>query len=140
MVPGLFASPDFSDAVTNDPTLELFTESAWGGLPPGKARADAASAQEPPGPWDPSRSTSPTTPEFVETLGFPRGTPTLLLAQVLEDIQATAPGARVQRLLTPGVLSRLFSQSAAEASYALAVLSVVESPDYENTLARLRAC
>jgi hypothetical protein len=135
------ASPDPTDVcpiVMNQPTLELFTESAWGGLPPGQARTPAV--QEPDAAWDRSGASPPETPEFVETLGFPKGTSTVLLAEVLQDIHATAPGARVQRLLTPGVLSRLFSQSAAEASYALAVLSIVESPGFESTLARLRSC
>ena len=121
----------------NHPTLELFTESAWGGLPPGQARAEvvpeSATARE-------GAHWAPESPEFVETLGFPRGTSTVLLAQVLEEVRAIAPGARVQCMLTPGMLSRLFSQSAAEASYALAVLSIVESPGYHDTLARLRAC
>lgn len=115
----------------NPVTRELFTESAYGALPAApRTETDAcdtgAAAVEP--------------PTFVETLGFPRGTPELPLAQVLEEIRATAPGTRVARLLAPGTLSRLFSQEAAEASYALAVLSIVESPDFEHTLARLRAC
>jgi hypothetical protein len=121
----------------NHPTLELFTESAWGGLPPGQAPAE--SVHEPAAARQDGARAPAESPEFVETLGFPKGTSTVLLAQVLEDIHAVAPGARVQRLLTPGVLSRLFSQSAAEASYALAVLSIVESPGFEDTLARLLA-
>lgn len=114
-------------------TRELFTESAYGALPqpdPRLVAAQAAQAAQP--------AIEP--PTFVETLGFPKGTPALPLAQVLEDIRATAPGTRVNRLLAPGTLSRLFSQEAAEASYALAILSIVESPDFESTLARLRAC
>ena len=59
---------------------------------------------------------------------------------MLEEVRATPAGARVERLLSPGMLSRLFSQSAAEASYALAVLSIVESRDFSATLARLRCC
>lgn len=121
----------------NHPSLHLFTESAWGGLPPGPRREDDVQDSESAGTM--SHATHREPPEFVETLGFPRGTPTHLLAQVLQDIRSTPPGARVQRLLTPGVLSPLFSQSAAEASYALAVLSVVESPAFEDTLARLQS-
>lgn len=120
------------------PSLQLFTESAWGALPASLKRADKVRDVEPPGDATPMTSNEP--PEFVETLGFPRGTPPLLLAQVLEDVRATPPGSRVQHMLSPGVLSRLFSLSAAEASYALAVLSVVESPSFEETLARLRSC
>lgn len=120
----------------NPATLELFTESAWGGLPPGQSRADTLHNPEPSGTMHHDRRAEPL--EFVETLGFPRGTSTRLLTQVLQDIRATPPGARAQRLLTPGVLSPLFSQSAAEASYALAVLSIVESPGFEDTLARLQ--
>ena len=115
----------------NPQTRELFTESAYGALPPA-ARQDPDAAGDPAAPVQP--------PTFVETLGFPRGTPELPLAQVLEDIRATAPGTRVARLLAPGTLSRLFSHEAAQASYALAILSIVESPDFEHTLARLRAC
>lgn len=119
-------------------TPELFTESALGGLPsatpwPGQLNAREADAR-----WG-AEFREPAEPlTFVETLGFPKGTPTLLLAQVLEEISATPAGARVQRLLSPGMLSRLFSQSAAEASYALAVLSIVESRDFSATLTRLR--
>ena len=110
---------------------ELFTESAYGALPQtGPRQAPALGAQPP--------TAAP--PTYVETLGFPKGTPALPLAQVLQDIRATAPGTRVNRLLAPGTLSRLFSQSAAEASYALAILSIVESPDFETILARLRTC
>ncbi|MDQ7743629.1 hypothetical protein [Hydrogenophaga pseudoflava] len=112
-------------------TRELFTESAYGALPQPDPRLVAAQTTRP-------AATEP--PTFVETLGFPKGTPPLPLAQVLEDIRATAPGTRVNRLLAPGTLSRLFSQEAAQASYALAILSIVESPDFESTLARLRAC
>lgn len=112
-------------------TRELFTESAYGALPQPDPRLAAAQA---------ARPAAIEAPTFVETLGFPKGTPPLPLAQVLEDIRATAPGTRVNRLLAPGTLSRLFSQEAAEASYALAILSIVESPDFESTLARLRAC
>ncbi|WP_374406463.1 hypothetical protein [Hydrogenophaga sp.] len=112
-------------------TLELFTESAWGGLAPVKARL----AQEPENAWQ--RPTPPAL-SFVETLGFPKGTPPRLLAEVLARIHAAPPGSRVDQLMRPGMLSRLFSQSAAEASYALAVLSVVESPDFQHTLDRLR--
>jgi hypothetical protein len=111
-------------------TRELFTESAYGALPQPDPRLAAAQAAQP--------AVEP--PTFVETLGFPKGTPALPLALVLEDIRATAPGTRVNRLLAPGTLSRLFSQEAAAASYALAILSIVESPDFESTLARLRAC
>lgn len=111
-------------------TRELFTESAYGALPQPDPRLQAEQSCQP--------STAP--PTFVETLGFPKGTPELPLALVLEDIRAMAPGTRVNRLLAPGTLSRLFSQEAAEASYALAILSIVESPDFEYTLARLRAC
>lgn len=110
-------------------TPELFTASAWGCLPPAALQVTALSAQEP---------DQPEPPTFVETLGFPPDTPPQLLAQVLEDIHATAPGLRVDRLYTPGVLSRLFSQSAAQASYAMAILSIVESRHYATTLERLR--
>lgn len=110
-------------------TRELFTESAYGALPQPDPRLVAAQAAQ--------TATEP--PTFVETLGFPKGTPALPLAQVLEDIRATAPGTRVGHLLAPGNLSRLFSQEAAEASYALAILSIVESPHFESILARLRA-
>lgn len=113
----------------NPQTLELFTESAWGTL------AHSRSAQ--PAVRDIDTPAEP--PEFVETLGFPKGTPPRLLAQVLLEISATPPGSRVERLLSPGMLSRLFDQSAAQASYALAVLSVVESPRFNETLARLRS-
>lgn len=113
----------------NPQTLELFTESAWGTL------AQSRSAQ--PAVRDIDTPAEP--PEFVETLGFPKGTPPRLLAQVLLEISATPPGSRVERLLSPGMLSRLFDQSAAQASYALAVLSVVESPRFNETLARLRS-
>jgi hypothetical protein len=115
----------------NPQTRELFTESAYGALP-APARPDPDTSAE--------STTDALPPTFVETLGFPRGTPELPLAQVLQDIQSTAPGTRVARLLEPGTLSRLFSHEAAQASYALAILSIVESPDFEHTLARLRAC
>lgn len=115
----------------NSQIRELFTESAYGALPQPDPRLAAAQA---------ARAAAIEPPTFIETLGFPRDTPPLPLAQVLEDIRATTPGTRVNRLLAPGTLSRLFSHEAAEASYALAILSIVESPDFESTLARLRAC
>ena len=110
----------------------LFTESNFGALP------DAAPQAL---PADGTRSAVPTTPapSFVETLGFPEGTSETLLALVLEHTRAIPEGTRVDHLRSPGVLSRLFSQSAAEASYALAILAIVESPAYESTLARLKA-
>lgn len=119
-------------------TPELFTASAWGCLPPAAARVQALSAREPDSPGPGAPTVPPVPPTFVETLGFPRGTPPRLLARVLEDIHGTAPGRRVERLYTPGVLSRLFSQSAAQASYAMAILSIVESRHYTATLERLR--
>jgi hypothetical protein len=122
-------------------TPELFTESALGGLPQATPWPGQPTARESGAGWNGApiaRAPEPLT--FVETLGFPKGTPALLLAQVLEEIRATPAGSRVERLLSPGMLSRLFSQSAAEASYALAVLSIVESRDFPATLARLRCC
>lgn len=120
-------------------TPELFTESALGGLSPAAPWPGQPNAREADARWSAQIGATPEPLTFVETLGFPRGTPALLLAQVLEEISATPAGARVQRLLSPGMLSRLFSQSAAEASYALAVLSIVESRDFPSTLARLRS-
>lgn len=119
-------------------TPELFTASAWGCLPPAALRMQALAAREPDSPALGTTVSPPEPPTFVETLGFPRDTPPRLLARVLEDIHATAPGRRVDRLYTPGVLSRLFSQSAAQASYAMAILSIVESRHYTTTLERLR--
>ena len=119
-------------------TPELFPASAWGSLPQAEAQPSALSAREPDGTGPGSPTATPEPPTFVETLGFPRDTPPRLLARVLEDIQATAPGRRVDRLYTPGVLSRLFSQSGAQASYAMAILSIVESRHYATTLERLR--
>lgn len=121
----------------SDQSLELFTASAWGGLP--QALAWSGQTAGPGSDGNGSCGVPPEPMSFVETLGFPRGTDTALLAQVLAEIHATAPGSRVQRLLSPGMLSRLFSQSAAEASYALAVLSIVESPGFMSTLAQLRS-
>lgn len=109
----------------------LFTESNFGALQAAPDVPPAAGARDT-GRADPSLS-------LVETLGFPKGTSPALLAQVLENTLATPPGTRVDHLLSPGVLSRLFSQSAAEASYAMAILSIVESPAFEATLARLKA-
>ena len=117
----------------NDQTLELFTSTAWGSLPQALTWSGQPAANE-----QGARKAPPEPMSFVETLGFPRDTDTTLLAQVLAQVHATPPGTRVQRLLSPGMLSRLFSQSAAEASYALAILSIVESPDFLSTLARLR--
>ena len=119
-------------------TRDLFSESAYGMLSPTM-------------PWDiPTASSTPAEAgpgsagaaslSFVETLGFPKGTPPLDVAQIIEDIRDTAPGARVEQLLRPGRLSRLFSMSAAEASYALSILAVAESPEVDTVLARLRAC
>ncbi|MFP8779497.1 hypothetical protein [Hydrogenophaga sp. RWCD_12] len=119
-------------------TPELFTASAWGCLPPAAARLQPLSAREPDN-LGPGTPLSPPEPTLVESLGFPRDTPPRLLARVLEDIHATAPGHRVDRLYTPGVLSRLFSQSAAQASYAMAILSIVESRHYASTLEQLRS-
>ena len=119
-------------------TPELFPASAWGCLPQAVARPAALSAREPDSAGPGTATATPEPPTFVETLGFPRDTPPRLLARVLEDIHATAPGRRVDRLYTPGVLSRLFSQSAAQASYAMAILSIVESRHYTTTLERLR--
>jgi hypothetical protein len=120
---------------------KLFTESALGGLPQAMPWPGQLTAREPGTGWGGAEiAAAPEPLTFVETLGFPKGTPALLLAQVLEDISTTPAGTRVQRLLSPGMLSRLFSQSAAEASYALAVLSIVESRDFSATLARLRCC
>lgn len=120
-------------------TPELFTESAWGGLPQTMPWTAQPGASEPDARWAVGPGAEPPqTLSYVETLGFPRGTPTGVLAKVLEEIRATAAGRRVERLLSPGMLSPLFSQSAAEASYALAILSIVESRDFETTLARLR--
>jgi hypothetical protein len=125
----------------HDDTPKLFTESALGGLPMATPWPGQLSAREPGAGWAGAKTAAAPEPlTFVETLGFPKGTPALLLAQVLEEISATPAGTRVQRLLSPGMLSRLFSQSAAEASYALAVLSIVESRDFAATLARLRCC
>ena len=121
----------------SDQSLELFTTSAWGSLP--QALAWSGQAADPGSDGNGPHGAAAEPMSFVETLGFPRGTDAALLAQVLAEIHATAPGTRVQRLLSPGMLSRLFSQSAAEASYALAVLSIVESPGFLSTLARLRS-
>jgi hypothetical protein len=109
----------------------LFTESNFGGLPL-SATSDAS-----PAVLDAGRTEPPVS--FVETLGFPKGTCPALLVQVLEVTCTHAPGTRVDHLRSPGVLSRLFSHSAAEASYALAILAIVESPAYASTLARLKA-
>jgi hypothetical protein len=129
-----------SFSMHND-TPKLFTESALGGLPQATPWPGQLTAQEPGAGWGGAETAGAPEPlTFVETLGFPKGTPALLLAQVLEEVRATPAGARVERLLSPGMLSRLFSQSAAEASYALAVLSIVESRDFSATLARLRCC
>lgn len=111
----------------------LFTESAFGGLPLAAA-SDGGSVA-----CDRFADPAPPTPSFVERLGFPQGTDPALLAQVLEHTRATPPGTRVDRLRSPGVLCRLFSQSAADASYALAILSIVESPGFDFTLAQLKA-
>lgn len=116
-------------------TPELFSASAWGSLPQVDAKPRPATASEPDRAYLAPPAAPPT---FVEQLGFPRDTPPRILAQVLEDIHGTAAGRRVERLYTPGVLSRLFSQSAAQASYALAILSIVESRQFPTTLARLR--
>lgn len=109
----------------------LFTESNFGALPPGAPTVPPAGR-----PRDTGRATPP--PSFVESLGFPQGTHPGLLAQVIEDTLAVPPIARLDHLRSPGVLSRLFSQSAAEASYALAILAIVESPTCAATLARLK--
>ncbi len=120
----------------NHPTL--FTESylgslqtsvRWSALPPGM---DHTSSKVGTG------VDAPAALSLVETLGFPKETSALQLAQVLEDIRETPPGKRVERLLRPGVLSQLFCRSSAEASYALAVLSIVESRDLDSILTRLR--
>ena len=111
----------------------LFTESAFGGLP------QAAASDVAPVAIDPAADRTVPPPSFVESLGFPKDTNPALLAQVLEHTRATPPGTRVDHLRSPGVLCRLFSQSAADASYALAILSIVESPGFESTLARLKA-
>jgi hypothetical protein len=117
-------------------TRDLFSESAYGMLAPTMPwSAPSASADD-----APSASANAEPPSYVETLGFPRGTPPLEVAQVIEDIRDTAPGARVEQLLRPGKLSRLFSMSAAEASYALSILAVAESPEVDAILARLRTC
>ena len=120
-------------------TPELFPASAWGCLPEAGVRPQTLSAHEPDSAGFGAPAAAPEPPSLVETLGFPRDTSPRLLARVLEDIHATAPGRRVERLYTPGVLSRLFSQSAAQASYAMAILSIVESRHYTTTLERLRS-
>lgn len=109
----------------------LFTESNFGALPPGAPAVPPAGR-----PRDAVRAAPP--PSFVESLGFPKGTDPVLLTQVIENTLALPPGTRVDHLRSPGVLSRLFSQSAAEASYALAILAIVESPTCAATLARLK--
>lgn len=118
----------------NHHTRELFSESALGGLLPPLPR-NVEPGERPEGA---RRTRQAPTHSYVETLGLPRETPPLILAQVLEDIHATDPGERLDRLYRPGWLSRLFSQSAAEASYAMAILSIVESTGFQTTLARLR--
>jgi hypothetical protein len=120
----------------NQETPLLFTESALGGLNEAARWADKSETGR---RWsDRQAAEAPEPMSYVETLGFPRGTPPLLLAQVLQDIRGISAGRRVERLLSPGVLSPLFSQSAAAASYALSILSIVESPDFDAILSRLR--
>lgn len=77
---------------------------------------------------------------YVETLGFPAGTPPLRLARIIEEALATEPRLRPHLLRSPGRLNSLFSQSAVEASYALAILTIVESGHAATVVARLRAC
>lgn len=115
-------------------TRELFSESTLGGLAPDWPRNGEAGAR----PEGARQARQAPAPCYVETLGLPRETPPLILAQVLEDIHATDPAERLDRLYRPGWLSRLFSQSAAEASYAMALLAIVESAGFQTTLARLR--
>lgn len=109
----------------------LFTESNFGGL-------TAIPQCEDPPVGSNSGANCALPPSFVESLGFPKDTNPTLLAQVLEDTRATLPSARVDHLRSPGVLCRLFSQSAADACYALAIVSIVESPGFEATLVQLK--
>lgn len=113
-------------------TICLFTESDFGGL------TAIPQHEVPPVGNDRGADCAAPPPSFVESLGFPKDTNPSLLAKVLEDTRATSPSARVDYLRSPGVLFRLFSQSAADACYALAIVSIVESPGFEATLARLK--
>lgn len=115
-------------------TRELFSDSALGGLLPRLARDGEPEAR----PEGARPTLQAPAHSYLETLGLPRETPPLILAQVLEEIHATDPGERLDHLYRPGWLSRLFSQSAAEASYAMAILAIVESTGFQATLARLR--
>ena len=119
----------------NHHTRELFSESALGGLLPALPKSGGTIVH--PGAVREVRQAQ--AHSFVESLGLPRETPPLILAQVLEDIHVTDPAERLDRLYRPGWLSRLFSQSAAEASYAMALLAIVESTGFQATLARLRS-
>ena len=109
---------------SSDP--ELFTPSAYGGLEP---------LREPSTP----RAVQPAEPSAVERLGFPSGTDPALLAEVLMATRAAPPSERADLLRRPGFLSRLFSQSAAEASYLNAILAITSSPLYAVMLNQLRA-
>lgn len=116
-------------------TRDLFSPSSFGALPP--APPCAADDSQRVTSARPSRSP---VPNYIESLGFPAGTPPLLLARIIEEAAACEPRLRPHLLRSPGRLNSLFSQSAVEASYALAILTIVESGKASQVVARLRAC
>lgn len=118
-------------------TRDLFSPSSFGSLPtaaPGAAPVLDSSTTPA------KKSLCGEVLSYVETLGFPTGTPPLALARIIEEAMATEQRLRPHLLRSPGRLNTLFSQSAVEASYALAILTIVESGNAATVVARLRAC
>lgn len=118
-------------------TRDLFSPSSFGALPPaapGAASVGGSTAAPAKNPLDGEVLS------YVETLGFPAGTPPLRLARIIEEALTTEQRLRPHLLRSPGRLNSLFSQSAVEASYALAILTIVESGNASTVVARLRAC
>jgi hypothetical protein len=117
----------------------LFTDSAFGSLDQVRPRSFEGSSGRSDGkhPGVARDGSSTVNGVGVEALGFPSGTDPQVLAEVLRQVRAADPMDREALLRRPGFLSRVCSQSAANASHALGILAITESSDFHAIIAKL---
>lgn len=117
----------------------LFTDSAFGSLEEVRpwVRSESSGRSEAINPGGAKDGSNATNNVGAEALGFPRGTDPRVLAEILREVHAASPLNREALLRRPGFLGRICSQSAANASYAIWILAIAESPDFHSMLAKL---